>query len=120
MFFFLSKTLDVLLAPLTWAMLIALVGLSAKRPWMRSAPGVAVAVLYVFSIEPVSNGLWRYVEGRAPRSMRQDVTYEKAPRAGRSTTFLDQEIIQEQTAQLQEVLGRRSRDEHAKAGRSRR
>lgn len=76
MFFVLSKIFDVLLSPLTWAMLLALLGLWRKRRWMRWAPAAAVGVLYVFSIEPVANALQRAIEGGAPRSVRKNVTYD--------------------------------------------
>lgn len=71
MFFFLSKLLDVLLSPLTWA--IALV--VAAAPWRLSRPkkpkrqrillGAAVGVLVVFSWAPVPNALVAILESSA-------------------------------------------------------
>jgi uncharacterized SAM-binding protein YcdF (DUF218 family) len=76
MFFFLSKTLDVFLSPLTWGMLLALAGVWRRYRRLRWAPAASVAVLYVFSIEPTSNALERHLERRATESMRKDVTYD--------------------------------------------
>jgi uncharacterized SAM-binding protein YcdF (DUF218 family) len=76
-FYALSKTLDVLLSPLTWAMLLLLSGLRPRgatwSPWRSLG---AVAILFVFSVEPVSNALTSKLEAAAPRTFRKDVTYD--------------------------------------------
>src|SRR5688572_30284923 len=47
-----------------------------KRLW-RSLLVLGPVVLYVFSIAPVSNGLWRALEDSGPAdSIRADVTYD--------------------------------------------
>jgi uncharacterized SAM-binding protein YcdF (DUF218 family) len=81
-FFFLSKTLDLFLAPVTWALLLVLAGLLAlwrKRPRLAAAlVGAAALCLYAFSIEPVSNALERGVESSAVKTVRDTVTYDAA------------------------------------------
>jgi uncharacterized SAM-binding protein YcdF (DUF218 family) len=76
MFFFLSKTLDVFLSPLTWGLLLCAVGLVRRWHWVRWAPAVAVAELVFFSLGPVSNALLMHLERQAPSSVRRDVTYD--------------------------------------------
>lgn len=77
MFYALSKFLDVLLSPLTWALLLCLVALVRRyERWTRWAPVAAVTILYLFSIAPVSNALVRHLENAAPRSMRPELTYD--------------------------------------------
>lgn len=79
MFFVLSKVLDLLLAPLTWAMLLAggAVLLRARRaaPWLS---GATVAVLWVFSAEPVANELTRIAEAGVRSTVRPGVVYDAA------------------------------------------
>jgi len=78
-FFLLSKLLDLLLAPLTWAFLLLGAALLWRRrraaPWLVAA---AVAVLYLFSVEPVADGLSRLAEAGVRSTMRPDVTYDAA------------------------------------------
>lgn len=81
MFFFLSKILDIALSPLAWAIGLCFVGLLAHRKknprrLARLAPIGAAVLLYVFSIEPVSNALWGRLETPLRKSMRTDVTYD--------------------------------------------
>jgi uncharacterized SAM-binding protein YcdF (DUF218 family) len=76
MFFFLSKILDVFFSPLTWGILLCLVGLVRRWRWLRWAPAVASAELVFFSLDPVSNALLVHLEQQAPRSVRRDVTYD--------------------------------------------
>ncbi|HYO56535.1 YdcF family protein [Archangium sp.] len=78
MFVFLSKVLDLLLAPLTWGLLLVSVGLLLRRRvrlavWLR---GLGLLVLYVFSTEPMANGLQRWVETGAVSTYRPDVVYD--------------------------------------------
>ena len=79
MFYVLSKLLDLLLAPLTWAMLLAggAVLLRARRaaPWLS---GAAVAVLWLFSAEPVANELTRLAEAGVRSTVRPGVVYDAA------------------------------------------
>jgi uncharacterized SAM-binding protein YcdF (DUF218 family) len=77
-FLALSKLLDWFLAPLTWA-LIALVvaALLRRRPrlaWAIAALGVALLVL--FSMEPLANRLLRLAERDARSTYRPDVVYD--------------------------------------------
>lgn len=78
MFLLLSKLLDLLLAPLTWALLLltaaALLRRRPRLPWALT--GLAVAVLLVFSAEAVADGLARATERSAVRTDRPEVTYD--------------------------------------------
>jgi uncharacterized SAM-binding protein YcdF (DUF218 family) len=78
-FFALSKVLDLLLAPVTWALLLVLAALLwRKRPagaWLAAAAGT---VLWVFSAEPVANALTRLAESGVRSTMRPGVTYDAA------------------------------------------
>ncbi|MFL5354569.1 YdcF family protein [Archangium sp.] len=79
MFVFLSKLLDLLLAPLSWALLLGLGGLLLRRGRARLAAWMQVLgllVLYAFSTEPMANLLQRQVERGAVSTYRPDVTYD--------------------------------------------
>lgn len=83
MFFVLSKILDVFLSPYTWALAFLVLAIPWRRPrrdssWKRRRLfGVlALGVLLVFSIEPVSNTLLYRLEHAAPPTYRPDVTYD--------------------------------------------
>jgi uncharacterized SAM-binding protein YcdF (DUF218 family) len=80
MFFFLSKILDLLFAPLTWAIALLVVGVwAAYRRRARlalAAPIGALAILCVFSTEPVANAILGSLEASATKTMRDDVTYD--------------------------------------------
>jgi uncharacterized SAM-binding protein YcdF (DUF218 family) len=78
MFLFLSKVLDLFLAPLSWALLLLLLGVMLRRRagLARLLSGLGVAVLYVFSTEAVSSALMRAVEAGAVSTFRPDVTYD--------------------------------------------
>jgi uncharacterized SAM-binding protein YcdF (DUF218 family) len=78
MFLFLSKVLDLFLAPLSWALLLLLLGVMLRRRagLARLLSGLGVAVLYVFSTEAVSSALMRAVEEGAVSTFRPDVTYD--------------------------------------------
>jgi uncharacterized SAM-binding protein YcdF (DUF218 family) len=74
-FFALSKLLDLLLAPLSWTLLL----LVAALLWRRVAPFLVLAatlVLYVFSIEPVANELARLAEAPARSTFRPGTVYD--------------------------------------------
>ncbi len=77
MFFVLSKTLDVLLSPLSWAILLLIAGFVRHRGSVPAwAPLGALAILVFFSLEPVSNSLRRRLETAAQRTERRNVTYD--------------------------------------------
>lgn len=78
MFLFLSKLLDLLLAPLSWGLLLLLAALLLRRRarLARALQGLALALLYLFSIEPVSDGLMRLTEAGAVSTWRPDVVYD--------------------------------------------
>jgi uncharacterized SAM-binding protein YcdF (DUF218 family) len=78
-FFALSKVLDLLLAPLTWAILLAGGAVLWRRrsaaPWLA---GAAVVVLWLFSAEPVANELTRLAEAGVRSTLRPGVVYDAA------------------------------------------
>jgi hypothetical protein len=77
LFFILSKTLDVLLSPLSWALLVLLAGIIRRRSAIPLwAPLSAIGILLFFSVEPVSNALLRRVEISAQRTERRGTTYD--------------------------------------------
>ncbi len=77
MFYALSKVLDLLLAPITWAILLAVASVAWRRrpaaPWLAAASAL---VLWAFSIEPVANGLTGIAERGVRSTLRPDVTYD--------------------------------------------
>lgn len=77
-FLFLSKFLDLLLAPLTWAFLLLLAALLLRRRG-RLAWGLvllATVELATFSLPTVADALMRFTEGSAPRTMRDGEPYD--------------------------------------------
>jgi len=75
----LSKVLDLLLAPLTWALALGLVGLwqSGRRPRLaRGLLALGLAVLAVFSLQPVSVGLFAVLERRATDTFHPEAPYD--------------------------------------------
>ncbi len=78
MFLFLSKVLDLFLAPLSWALLFLVAGALLRRRTglARLSSGLGLAVLYAFSTEPVSAALMRATEAGAVSTFRPDVTYD--------------------------------------------
>jgi uncharacterized SAM-binding protein YcdF (DUF218 family) len=79
-FLFLSKTLDFMLCPLSWALLL-LAGAFAVRRRPSRALGLraaAVGVLLVFASEPMSIALSRLVEASAATTFRPETSYDAA------------------------------------------
>lgn len=79
MFLALSKSLDVLVAPLTWAIGLALLGFFLRQRRAQLAAGLvlsSVAVLVFFSLEPVSATLVRRMESGARRTFDPGTTYD--------------------------------------------
>jgi uncharacterized SAM-binding protein YcdF (DUF218 family) len=77
-FLFLSKLLDLLLAPLTWGLLLLAAGLLLWRRGRASGAlvGLAIAVLYLFSTEGMADRLMHHAEASAPKTFRADATYD--------------------------------------------
>jgi uncharacterized SAM-binding protein YcdF (DUF218 family) len=78
MFILLSKSLDLFLGPLTWVVVFIVAGMFLRRR-VRLAIGLQVlglAVLYIFSIEPVAGALIRAVEAEVRATYRADVIYD--------------------------------------------
>ena len=78
MFLLLSKILDLLLGPLTWAMLFILAGMALRRR-VRLALGLqalGLGVLYLFSIEPVAGALMRQAESGVKATYQPDLVYD--------------------------------------------
>jgi uncharacterized SAM-binding protein YcdF (DUF218 family) len=78
-FLLLSKVLDLLVAPLTWAVVLSLLALL----WQERRPGrarlllsVGVLQLLVFSLEPVSAGLYRRLESGARDTYQPGPPYD--------------------------------------------
>ena len=78
MFLTLSKVLDWLLAPLSWALLLLLwAALARGRPRRSLALGaLAAALLVVFSLEPVADRLDRVAERDAATTFRPEIVYD--------------------------------------------
>jgi uncharacterized SAM-binding protein YcdF (DUF218 family) len=75
----LSKALDLLLAPLTWALAFGLVALwqAGRRPRLsRVLLALGLAVLAVFSLQPVSVGLFAALERRATDTFHAEAPYD--------------------------------------------
>jgi uncharacterized SAM-binding protein YcdF (DUF218 family) len=77
-FLTLSKLLDLLAAPLTWAIVLLLLSLVLRgRPRASIGSGLlALAILFVFSSERVAEGLQRALESGARTTMRDAITYD--------------------------------------------
>jgi len=81
-YFFLSRTLDLAFSPLTWAMALVIAGLviagrAPAQKWLwRGCLTLAVGVLYLFSIQRVSNALERHLEAGARSTMKEGVVYD--------------------------------------------
>ncbi|WNG38826.1 YdcF family protein [Archangium violaceum] len=79
MFIFLSKLLDLLLSPLSWGLLLGVLGLVLSRRRARLAAwlqGLGLLVLYLFSTQPVATGLQRWVEAGVVSTYRPDEVYD--------------------------------------------
>ena len=78
MFLFLSKTLDWLLSPLSWTLVLAALGLLLRRrkAASRTAWGFAALLLVAFSTEPVANGLYGWAESGATKTFRAGEVYD--------------------------------------------
>ena len=79
MFFILSKIIDVFLSPYTWGLIFAAFALRTKNTWKLSARAwgvLGIALLYVFSFEPVPTYLWATLEDSAENTVRKDETYD--------------------------------------------
>lgn len=90
MFFVLSKTLDLLLDPLTWVLLCLGLTLGAFwRGWRRVMAGAlsaATLVLVTFSLPAVGNRLWHGLEADALDTSRPGVTYDAVVLLGGAVT----------------------------------
>lgn len=81
MFFVLSKTLDLLVDPLWWALGLTLAGVALLARGARRKLGLALAhaglaVLLVFSLPAVANRLWRALESGEPDTFEPEATYD--------------------------------------------
>lgn len=99
MFFFLSKLLDVLLSPLTWALALVTLAIPWRRPpgpdgWRRRrAAGIAGAlVLVVFGLAPISNAMLYRLEHSSRPTVRPEVTYDAVVLLGGVT---DERVVAE-------------------------
>jgi uncharacterized SAM-binding protein YcdF (DUF218 family) len=72
-FFLLSKTLDALLSPLTWTLVLVAVGMGKNNRWFVAA---GMGVLLLFSFEPFENALLSALERGTDSTYRADVTYD--------------------------------------------
>jgi uncharacterized SAM-binding protein YcdF (DUF218 family) len=78
-FFVLSKILDLVFSPLTWVLAVLVYLAFRERKTRRVAfwvPVVTALVLYVFSVEKVSNALTRGLESASKTTLRPEVTYD--------------------------------------------
>jgi uncharacterized SAM-binding protein YcdF (DUF218 family) len=78
-FLVLSKLLDLLVTPLTWALvlaLLALLGLERRPARSRLLLGLALVDLLVFSLDPVSRGLFARLESGAESTFQPDPPYD--------------------------------------------
>jgi uncharacterized SAM-binding protein YcdF (DUF218 family) len=96
-FYVLSKTLDLFLSPLTWALVLAGFGVWGVRTNRRRVaivlPIAAIATLLVFSAQPVSNALVRSLEADASTTMKPDVTYDVVVVLGGIATVNAREVM---------------------------
>jgi uncharacterized SAM-binding protein YcdF (DUF218 family) len=79
-FILLSKTLDLALAPLTWALVLLVLALLLRGRGRASllCGALAFAVLLAFSLAPVTERLTRAAERGAASTFRPDAAYDAA------------------------------------------
>jgi uncharacterized SAM-binding protein YcdF (DUF218 family) len=78
-FYVLSKVFDLLLAPITWVLLLAAGSVLLRRRTVATwLAGAAAAVLWIFSAEPVANELTRLAEAGVRSTQRPGVVYDAA------------------------------------------
>lgn len=81
-FLVMSKLLDLVIAPLTWALvLVSVAAVLAWRTKSRAAAWcalAAVALVWVFSSQPVADALTRRLESSAPSTQRAGAHYDAA------------------------------------------
>ena len=103
MFFFLSKILDVLLAPMTWASVCLVLAVPWRRAprrgrraraWRRQrlAGALGLGILYVFASQPVANALTYRLEYSTSSTIRPDVTYDAVVLLG---GMVDEHVVAE-------------------------
>jgi uncharacterized SAM-binding protein YcdF (DUF218 family) len=99
-FYFLSKRLDVLFSPYTWALVLLALALPWRRrsfrTWKRKRVmgAVGLGLLVVLAVPAVAEALTRAIE-RVPRTYREDVTYDAVVLLGGVTN----ELVMKQTGQ---------------------
>jgi uncharacterized SAM-binding protein YcdF (DUF218 family) len=82
LFFLLSKILDIALSPLSWGLLLIAWGAPLTRRALRRrrvrplACVLGIAVIVVFSEEPVANALFAHLEDMAVRTDSADKRYD--------------------------------------------
>ncbi len=79
MFIFLSKTLDWFLSPLSWSIVLLLVGLLLRKRstyWAKLLALGAAVVLVVFSLPAVSSRLALWVESQASSTIQPGLQYD--------------------------------------------
>jgi uncharacterized SAM-binding protein YcdF (DUF218 family) len=80
-FYVLSKTLDLAVAPVVWVLVLVALGRRwrGRRPlprWRRLSPVLAIALLWALSLEPVANVLERSLELPDETTIKDGVTYD--------------------------------------------
>jgi uncharacterized SAM-binding protein YcdF (DUF218 family) len=77
-FFLLSKTLDILLSPFSWAVALVATALLWKGAPSRARwfGGAGLGILLLFSFEPLANFLLRRLEQGAVQTYRADANYD--------------------------------------------
>ncbi len=66
MFYFLSKTLDLLISPLCWVLVLIAAGFFRRfEAHRKKFLASSIAILWIFGLEPVANGMWRLLESDA-------------------------------------------------------
>ncbi|HEU4412596.1 MAG TPA: YdcF family protein, partial [Polyangiaceae bacterium] len=79
LFYLLSKTLDVVLEPLAWALALGALGARRLRGPPAHAAWASLALLYAFSVPAVADLLWRALEaGTASTYRREGEPYDAA------------------------------------------